>query len=85
VLSEFAGAAHELPEALLVNPYEPDNIGRVIEAAVQMAPEERERRMRSMVRTVAMHDVRWWTATFVDMVEAAAGTPVEPIAPAVHS
>jgi len=85
VLSEFAGAAHELKDALLVNPYEPENIGRCIETAVQMAPEERQRRMRAMVDRVTTHDIRWWTATFLDMVEAAAGATVEAPAPAVHS
>ena len=84
VLSEFAGAAHELTDALLVNPYEPENIARRIEAAVQMAPQERRRRMRAMVATVTTHDIRWWTATFLDMVEAA-DAPAAPVAPAVHS
>jgi len=85
VLSEFAGAAHELRDALPVNPYEPENIARCIEVAVQMTPEERERRMRAMVETVTAHDIRWWTATFLAMVEAAPGTSISVAAPAVHS
>ena len=85
VLSEFAGAAHELRDALLVNPYEPENIARRIQAAVHMTREERERRMRAMVDTVTAHDIRWWTASFLAMVEAAAGASIEVTAPAVHS
>ena len=41
--------------------------------------------MRAMVETVTAHDIRWWTATFLAMVEAAAGTSVQVTAPAVHS
>jgi len=44
-----------------------------------------KRRMLAMVDRVTTHDIRWWTATFLDLVEAAAGTTVEAPAPAVHS
>ena len=44
-----------------------------------------KRRRLAMVDRVTTHDIRWWTATFLDMVEASAGTPVEVPAPAVHS
>jgi trehalose-6-phosphate synthase len=44
-----------------------------------------KRRMLAMVDRVTTHDIRWWTATFLDMVEAAAGMTVEAPAPAVHS
>jgi trehalose 6-phosphate synthase/phosphatase len=72
VLSEFAGAARELSQAILVNPYEPDSICRSIEAAVQMGTAERAHRMRALHRTVSANDIRWWTGSFLDMIETAA-------------
>ncbi len=76
VLSEFAGAARELGQAVLVNPYEPESIYRSIETAVQMGAGERVHRMRALHRTVTTHDIHWWTATFVEMIDAAAAGPL---------
>jgi trehalose 6-phosphate synthase len=69
VLSEFAGAARELTEAILLNPYEPETIGRCIETALQIGPEERQERMHALYRKVATHDIRWWTSRFLDLLE----------------
>jgi trehalose 6-phosphate synthase/phosphatase len=69
VLSEFAGAAKEMREAILVNPYEPEAIGRAIEEAVHMGASERRRRMRALARRVAQRDIRWWTSTFLALLE----------------
>jgi alpha,alpha-trehalose-phosphate synthase [UDP-forming] len=74
VLSEFAGAAHELTEAVLVNPYEPETICRHLEQAVLMEPEERRERMHALFRKVVTHDIRWWTRRFLEMIEEAAAT-----------
>jgi alpha,alpha-trehalose-phosphate synthase [UDP-forming] len=71
VLSEFAGAARELHDALLVNPYDPESIRRQLHAAVTMAPEERRRRMEAIAGRVAAHDVHWWTSRFLDLLSAA--------------
>jgi trehalose-6-phosphate synthase len=68
VLSEFAGAAAELREALVVNPYDPDTIRQRIETAVTMAADERQRRMRALNEHVAAHDVYWWTKSFLDLL-----------------
>jgi trehalose-6-phosphate synthase len=70
VLSEFAGAARMLREAVLVNPYEPDAVAEAIERALDLSPEERRRRMRALVRAVADHDLRWWTSTVLGLLEA---------------
>ncbi len=77
VLSEFAGAARELTEAVLVNPYEPETIARHIEQAVQMEPEERRERMHALFRKVATCDIRWWTRRFLELIETAGATPAE--------
>ena len=76
LLSEFAGAARELSQAVLVNPYEPEVIGRGIETAVHMSSQERTQRMQAMHRTVSTRDIRWWTRTFLAMIEGI-DTPAE--------
>ena len=81
VLSEFAGAARTLREAVLVNPYESDAIAHAIEAAVSMHADERARRMRALVRTVATYDVHWWTSSFLGLLESERVR--EPAAPVV--
>ena len=70
LLSEFAGAAEELREAVLVNPYDPEAIRRGLEICVAMSPEERRRRMRALDRRVAMRNVGWWTGAFLDRLVA---------------
>ena len=46
ILSKFAGAAHELTEALIVNPFDPDAIADAMHLALTMpAPERKERHM----------------------------------------
>ena len=53
ILSEFAGAARELTEALPVNPYDPEAIRRQMDRALAMPPEERRTRMSALARKVA--------------------------------
>jgi trehalose 6-phosphate synthase len=48
VLSEFTGAARELPEALIVNPYDIDQCAAALRVALTMEPAEQQARMRSM-------------------------------------
>ncbi|MGL5795959.1 MAG: trehalose-6-phosphate synthase, partial [Waterburya sp.] len=60
VLSEFVGAAVELPEAILTNPYSLDGMDRAIEQALAMTPEEQKERMTKMYQTVTKYDVKYW-------------------------
>ncbi len=60
ILSTFAGASRELPEALLVNPFDVTETADAIEAAMRMGREERRGRMRLMRRTVKEHNVYRW-------------------------
>src|SRR5262249_36081758 len=83
--AEGAGAARELTEAVLVNPYEPETIGRRIETAVQMGPDERSARMRELAGKVATHDVRWWTTTFLEMIEGTGDAPGQVAGVAAHT
>jgi trehalose 6-phosphate synthase/phosphatase len=65
VLSEFTGAAIELPQAFLINPHDIDGLKAAIIRAVQISPREAQRRMRAMRRRVFDHDVARWASTFL--------------------
>ena len=74
VLSEFAGAAHELPEAFQVNPHDADGLKRVIMAAVNAPAEDRRRRMAALRSTVFAHDAAHWVDSFMSaLAQARAG------------
>ena len=66
VLSEFAGAADELKQAFMVNPYDINGMKSALMEAVAARPRDLTRRMRAMRRTVAEHDVSDWAAQFMD-------------------
>jgi trehalose 6-phosphate synthase len=65
ILSRFAGAAHQLREALLVNPYSKDEISDAILKALEMPRAERVRRWESMIENVQTEDVAAWRRSFV--------------------
>lgn len=65
VLSQFAGAAHQLSDALIVNPYDIDGVKNAIADAVAMTSEEMRSRMRAMRAIVAAEDVSKWTTSFL--------------------
>jgi trehalose 6-phosphate synthase/phosphatase len=82
VLSEFAGAADELGEALLVNPYDIDGCADAIARALTMTAAERGARMRALLRRVNANTVHVWTDHFVrtlDAVSADDSTRVVPL------
>jgi glucosylglycerol-phosphate synthase len=60
VLSEFVGAAVELPEAILTNPYSLAGMDRAIEQALVMSKDEQKERMSKMYKTVTTYDVKYW-------------------------
>jgi len=65
VLSEFAGAAEELRQAWLVNPYDMNGMKATLLEAWQADEKERTRRMKAMRKTVATNDVRHWADSFL--------------------
>ena len=65
VLSEFAGAAFELPEAYLVNPHDVDALKETMVRALEATPAENRARMRAMRRHVRAHDVRAWARSYL--------------------
>ena len=72
MLSEFAGAAAELKQALLVNPHDIDGVKKQLVRALRMDRAEGAKRMRAMRRHVAKHDLDHWATTFFDSLEAQA-------------
>ena len=72
VLSEFAGAAAELAEAVHVNPFDIDGMAEAFARALTMPDDERHSRMRGMRRRVFANDVDRWSRRFL-MNLAAAG------------
>ena len=72
VLSRFAGAAEQLKEALLVNPYDPQGMADSIQQALQMPLAERQARHQKLMARIREHDVHWWRKAFMDALQAAA-------------
>ncbi|MEV0345611.1 trehalose-6-phosphate synthase [Nonomuraea sp. NPDC050680] len=72
VLSEFAGAADELRQSYLVNPYDVEDVKRQMMTAMRATPHELARRMRTMRRRVATYDVDRWAGEFLNALETPA-------------
>ena len=66
VLSSLAGAARELTSAVIVNPYDRDDVADGIAAALTMPAEERRRRHQDMLGILRQNDVTAWRRRFVD-------------------
>ena len=60
VLSRFAGAAQQLPEALIVNPHAIEGAAVALSEALCMPEAEQSRRMRKMRANVSAFDSQWW-------------------------
>jgi trehalose 6-phosphate synthase/phosphatase len=76
VLSEFAGAAWELPEAVRVNPYDVEGAAEVYYRALTMPADERKARLVPLRSRVRAFDVHRWVSSFLEQLEES--TPVAP-------
>ncbi len=65
VLSRFAGAANELKAALLVNPYDADDIASAIHRGLRMSLDERQMRWKHMMDVVSGNTVTTWREAFL--------------------
>jgi trehalose 6-phosphate synthase len=74
VLSTLAGASHELKDAVLVNPYDIDNVADGINRALTMPLDERRRRHAEMMTVLRKNDIVAWRNRFIDALCA----PKEP-------
>jgi trehalose 6-phosphate synthase len=70
ILSKFAGAAEQLRDAVLVNPFSADEISDALALALAMPREERIRRWRLLVDNVVREDVMWWRRGFTAALES---------------
>ncbi len=70
VLSTFAGASNELPDALPINPYDVQQLAAAIHQALEMTEEEQGLRMARMRKTIHEHNVYRWAANLLsDLTE----------------
>jgi trehalose 6-phosphate synthase len=80
VLSQFAGASAELPDALLVNPYDIDAVAEAIRRALTMPAEERRARMGRMHRQVREQNIYRWAGRLINELVRLPEAPAEPAA-----
>ena len=72
ILSEMAGAAEELQEALVVNPFDVEAVAEALHRALSMPQDERRARMSALRDRVRAHDVHAWVSRFLEGAVAAA-------------
>jgi trehalose-6-phosphate synthase len=65
ILSQFTGAARELRDALLVNPYDIDQTAEAIRAALEMEPEEKQLRVQRMRKVIKEHNIYRWAGNLI--------------------
>ena len=65
VLSRFAGAVHELEQALIVNPYNLEETASALQRAFEMPLRERRERWEAMMATIEANDVEHWCRSFL--------------------
>jgi trehalose 6-phosphate synthase len=66
ILSRFAGASHELTDALIVNPYDIEEMAAAIARALEMPPRERRVRMQRMRAVVHEHNIYRWAGKLME-------------------
>ena len=69
VLSELTGAAQELGDALIINPYDGQGFTAALRRAIAMPPEDRMQRMRRLRRAVAGRNVFVWASEILDNLQ----------------
>jgi len=73
ILSQFAGAAEEMSQALIVNPYNIAETADVIRMAIEMPLPERQKRHQALIETVERNDVVAWCRSFLAQLERIRG------------
>jgi trehalose 6-phosphate synthase len=70
VLSEFTGAAVELPQAVMCNPFDVEGLSYRIERALSLAPAARRQALATMARQVRTYDVHAWVSSQLEEIDA---------------
>jgi trehalose 6-phosphate synthase len=65
ILSQFTGAARELRDALLVNPYDIEQTAEAIRFALEMEPEDKQLRVQRMRRVIKEHNIYRWAGNLI--------------------
>jgi trehalose 6-phosphate synthase len=74
VLSCFAGAAHELAEAIIVNPFDREGVAEAILQGLDMPVTERRERWHAMMTTLRRNDANAWRRHFIEALAAVEAT-----------
>ena len=85
VLSRFAGAAEQLREALLVNPYDVETTAQVIQRALRMPLAERRERHAALYERVRREDVHAWRRAFLAALTGEQGADAEQMEAVGHA
>ncbi|CAN5895000.1 alpha,alpha-trehalose-phosphate synthase (UDP-forming) [soil metagenome] len=75
VLSRFAGAAEQMREALLVNPYDIPATAQTIQRALRMSLQERRERHSVLLKQIKEHDVHDWSRHFLGDLSSIVARP----------
>jgi alpha,alpha-trehalose-phosphate synthase [UDP-forming] len=85
ICSEFAGAAEELGNALMINPYDVESVADALKQAIEMPIPERTQRMARLQAHVSEHNIYKWLAEIFDELDRIRGdnsvTALSPLAP----
>jgi len=65
ILSQFTGASRELPESLIINPYNTDQCAAAFKVALEMSPDEQKARMKNMRSLLKEHNVYRWAGRMI--------------------
>lgn len=65
VLSQFAGAAEQMHDALIINPHDVDAIASAVKQALDMSLEERRSRHAPLLKGIQNEDINWWRNRFL--------------------
>ena len=71
ILSRFAGAARQMTDAVIVNPYSREEVSEALKLSLTMGREERIRRWKSLMDGIRQSDVKVWRNSFVDALKSA--------------
>jgi trehalose 6-phosphate synthase len=77
VLSSFAGAARELTDAVIVNPFDVDGMAEALHDALTMPRGERQERWQSMMAILRRNDIAAWRENFVQALAGAEAVPAQ--------
>lgn len=70
ILSQFTGAARELTDAILVNPYSIEEFADSIKLAIEMPKEEKRRRMEKMRKVISENNIYRWAGSIITELTA---------------